>query len=467
MRRLCIAGGVLLVSITAGLVLWHLGRAPLWDYDEATYAQVTHEALSEGYLWYQTLYGAPYLEKPPLYTWLSSATSIIFGEGEFAMRLPSALSAVALVALVMLLAFELSGEYVTALVGGAILIATAPVIETARQARLDVLVTFFIVLAVYALVRGMRARPWLLVYGLAVAFAILTKSFVAFFALAAAPLVALWFWRFDVFSDNYFWGGAGLGLAVTLPWHLSEYLRYGKAFWQEYVQFILVDRVREDLFNFQAPSNRDYVWYLANFAAPWAQVAVLGALPTALWWRDIPARVRAGIGLCASMALLVIIVFFTAATKAPTYLLPLYPFAAIAIALVLTQIRPKMLAAVCIAILLTLGFSSTIYNAFHFNPYYHQADELAREEKLVAADIAAHPSATWYVYGNDRELGAIMYYTQRLKPLSLEPHSPLRPGDLVLLYAPAHAALYKEHPLSTVALYSGEELLLLEVVSED
>ncbi|MEM8805812.1 MAG: phospholipid carrier-dependent glycosyltransferase, partial [Cyanobacteria bacterium P01_G01_bin.38] len=62
------AGLLAIASLT--LYLWRLGQVPLRDWDEGTIAMVAREMLRSGEWLHPTLYGGPYLNKPPLVEWL-------------------------------------------------------------------------------------------------------------------------------------------------------------------------------------------------------------------------------------------------------------------------------------------------------------------------------------------------------------------------------------------------------------
>src|SRR5580700_7303911 len=187
-----------ILAASAWVALYHLGSAPFQDYDEATYAQVTHEMRASGNLFLLTHDGEAYFEKPPLYFWLADASESIFGENEFAMRLASALSLIALVAAVMLLTYELSESVVAARLAGALLLTIAPVVDTARQVRMDVLTSFFIIFGAYGFARALKDPRWFYLFGVAIGLAVMTKSVVAVFAFVAAFFIALlwnrWSW---------------------------------------------------------------------------------------------------------------------------------------------------------------------------------------------------------------------------------------------------------------------------------
>ena len=474
-RKLLIWLCAYVVVLTAlFLSFWQVGRAPLWDYDESTYAQIAHEALVEGPILAPHFMGVPFFEKPPLYMWLAEGSARVFGESEWSLRLPSVLLGVLSVLVVMFLAFELSGNVWAGLLAGAILTTTAPFIETARQVRLDVPVAFFVTLAAYGFVRGLRDGKWFTVFGIAVALAALTKSVVAVFALAAVPVFSFWIGDFSWIKNKYFWMGVGAGFVVLAPWHIYQTLHFGSVFWRDYVGINVTLRFNQELFNMVKVSNYDYVWYLSNFANPWTQVFVLGVVPVATYWHLWPKRVRAGMGACSSLLLCIVFVFFAAATKAPTYLIPLYPFGAVAISLAILGVMERMSrpnkAIVCVSIFLCLciGLWSTVYNGFHRNLYYSQTDQLSAEEKMVAIQLLQKPRATWFVYGGDREVGSIMYYTQNIRPISLAGAEHPKVGDEILLYASQHEQFFHDYgSLSTTVQYPGQQLLLLQVVSED
>src|SRR5213596_115242 len=84
------------VVIAWVVVFWRLGYPSLMDPDEAHYAELTREMLRAGNWLVPLLDGQPFIDKPILFHWLQGAAMTIFGQTEFAARLPSALAAIAL-----------------------------------------------------------------------------------------------------------------------------------------------------------------------------------------------------------------------------------------------------------------------------------------------------------------------------------------------------------------------------------
>ena len=305
----------MLVAATL-MMLWNLGYEPLALYDEQTYTHVLGQSFERGdFLTFST--GDKFwFEKPPLYFWLAGVAQVIFGEGAFALRLPSALAGVGVVALTMLLAYVMTHSLWAAALAGALLLVTPPFVVGARTALMDQLVSFFISFAAYA---AWQRTQWL--YGMALGLAVLSKSIIGVFALV--PLLAL---------RQYFWWGFVLAALIAAPWHVYEWLQHGNVFWQEYLGTHVLERYETNLFGDPALQT-DYVshlfWFVkvltGLFLVSLVGLLVYGRLLTRTQWRAL--------GLSLGMVAAMLVLFFTAQTRAFTYLLPLYPWAALSVAL--------------------------------------------------------------------------------------------------------------------------------------
>src|SRR3954451_782250 len=71
----------------------YLGGALLFDVDEGAFSEATREMLASHDWGHTTLNGADRFDKPIGIYWLQAAAVSVFGLGEFALRLPSALAA--------------------------------------------------------------------------------------------------------------------------------------------------------------------------------------------------------------------------------------------------------------------------------------------------------------------------------------------------------------------------------------
>jgi 4-amino-4-deoxy-L-arabinose transferase-like glycosyltransferase len=184
----------------AVLFLGDLGGTDLWAPDEPRYAHVADEVFSmrhgpEGLVLLH-LNGEPYAQKPPLYYWLASLASLPGGRvSEWSARLPSALAGLAAV----WLTFQLGRVMFDGRTGAWAAALLATVFDfafLARHARLDVLLTLAVLVALFCFWRLDRGRgsPRANVAGLhaAMGLGILVKGPVALLPLLAAAVYLAW-----------------------------------------------------------------------------------------------------------------------------------------------------------------------------------------------------------------------------------------------------------------------------------
>src|SRR5215470_17116026 len=117
---------LLLVAFCGFLFFYGLGAFGLVGADEPRYAQIAREMLARRDVITPTLYGKPWLEKPPLYYWRAMEVFAILGVRDWAARLPSAAAATLLVFIVYFFAryflrgSELNAALMTAASAGTI-----------------------------------------------------------------------------------------------------------------------------------------------------------------------------------------------------------------------------------------------------------------------------------------------------------------------------------------------------------
>ena len=200
---------MVLTVIVAGAAmvrLCGLGDKCLW-LDEALAWRATQFDLGEMlHRWSYPLEA----ENPPLYFALLNVWVRVFGDGEFALRLPSALAGVLAVPSAFLLTRDLvrctpdpspRAEWAGVL-AAALLAASELQVQEARQARMYSLGTLLVLLSAWALLRAVRsdASPvwWILYAVLSVAFLYTHNTAVfsaaAGFAFATAYLYREWRW---------------------------------------------------------------------------------------------------------------------------------------------------------------------------------------------------------------------------------------------------------------------------------
>jgi 4-amino-4-deoxy-L-arabinose transferase-like glycosyltransferase len=466
-------GGLFAIAVvlvaSSFLLLYHLGSEPLQDYDEATYAEVSTEAITTHSYIALTFMGEEYFKKPPVLFWLMDASQSLVPNQEVAARLPSTLSALLLIALVIFFAYEATGNLYVGAAAGAILATTSAFIEPARQARFDILVSLLITASVWAFFRAISSgkRSWFLWFGVLLGLTVLTKGPLAVYAVVGALGIAAAYKAYKWIIDPYFWGGVALFFVVVVPWHVYETMRYGMSFWEEYLGDEIVNRVGQVLFN--GPTNGEYVAYLFSFALPWAALFCAGLFAFVVFWRRMDEKTRALSLGSVLVVFAVLAVCFITKTKAVTYLIPLYPFMALAIALALGEGAKslpahalKILLGALFTILALYAFAATIYNGWHINPYYSAEVALAQNEKPIGEMLLASHASTFYV-DDVSTLGSIMYYSRILMPGGFVVGMSV-PKDSYVIFPPSYLASFQtDTPGGFKILYQGPYIDLGQV----
>lgn len=141
---------LLVVALLYGL---GLGARDFWAPDEPRYGAIAEELRSFRHgatgLVLLHLNDVPYTQKPPLYFWLAALAGLPFGRvDELAARLPSALAGVGCVGLTAWIGRWLLGHAGASLLAAGLLATSFRFAWTARRVQLDVLLTFFELLAI-------------------------------------------------------------------------------------------------------------------------------------------------------------------------------------------------------------------------------------------------------------------------------------------------------------------------------
>lgn len=278
------------------VIFWRLGYPTLQDPDEAHYAELTREMLHAGSWLVPLLDGKPLIDKPVLFHWLQGASVLAFGQTEFAARLPSALAAVALLALtrwagVVLLGAE-AGEW------GAVMLATIPAtFMLSSLALFDMVFTAFLFGGVAALLVAARTgsrRAEAGGYAL-LTLAVMTKGPVALVlvALFIAGAIALGGeTRARISRLHWKRGLLAVALAAS-PWYVWMYAAFGREFIGAY---LLAGNVwyftQPAVFSGRAISHTFYARAFFGAFFPWSTVLVGRAVDgVGAWRRRAPVTV--------------------------------------------------------------------------------------------------------------------------------------------------------------------------------
>jgi 4-amino-4-deoxy-L-arabinose transferase-like glycosyltransferase len=196
----------LALAVLAGFVfLGFLGSVDLWGKREQRASAEAIDTIRQGHWLIAEIQGRPRLEKPPLPRWTIATLMAVTGrQDEWVVRLPSALSALGMVALVYALGCRL-GDRSVGLASGLALTSFGFFISELRQAGNDGPLAFFTTLALYAAWRRLNggcdeagaerpgARGWVIVMYTALGLGFLTKGPVILImvALTVVPYLAV------------------------------------------------------------------------------------------------------------------------------------------------------------------------------------------------------------------------------------------------------------------------------------
>ena len=310
---------VVAATVFAALALLPaLGHRPLAEWDEAIYAGVSREMLQSGWLvphWNRQIW----LEKPPLMLWITAAFFRLFAINEFWARAGSALSGIAIVALLhSWLAHR--KDLLTAWLSTFLLLGTFGFLHVCHVGEMDVLLSLACCLALAGLVQvgGQAAehtrRGWLL-FWTGFALALMTKGAASLvLPVTACALALLQRWRLNQLGRPFLLGFL-LFLLLTLPWHLAMLHLHRTEFLHQYLGLSVLARSTQQIEGHVTPA-----WF-------YLKVLFVSAPPFVLLYPFALAHAlrRPDLQPWAVFALVVLVLFTIAQTRLPHYIAPAYP----------------------------------------------------------------------------------------------------------------------------------------------
>src|ERR1700757_4805609 len=336
---------LLVLLIAAAIYLGCVLSPPsLMDDVDAVQAQIAKTMLTSGDWVTARLDGVLYLEKAPLIYWLIAISYRIFGVSDWAARLPVAFASIALALLTALFGMWAFGKRAGFYAGLCMSTCVGLFLFTRIQIP-DVMLTFTIALAMWALLRALdeteqRPRLWAAILAASLGTGLLLKSLVGIVFPVAAGLIYLYV------SQQLFlrrtWrrlrrmSGSLIILLIAVPWHVLATLRNppyfawtlksGPGLYHGFLWFYFINEQLLRFLNLRYPRDyntvpRLYFW-LFHFLwlFPWSvylpAIAKLSFKPV-----DRAGRAR----LLAICWIGFILVFFTFSTTQEYYSMPCYP----------------------------------------------------------------------------------------------------------------------------------------------
>jgi 4-amino-4-deoxy-L-arabinose transferase-like glycosyltransferase len=235
---------ILLIAISCGALFFRLGSLPLSGADEPRYARIAQEMRDRGSWTTPLLQGKPWLEKPPLYYWITAPFYSIVKTRETAARLGPSLCALIAAIAVFWLGCTLWSRQ-TGLIGASILLTSIGFAGFGRGASTDMPFTCCFTLAMAIACGAVLPRAQMPAYGrdghasgwkilfayVFLGLAVLGKGPVA---IVLAFGIGLCFWFLDEQQVGIRgWRvvqGFALTAAVSVPWFWLAFRQNGFAF---------------------------------------------------------------------------------------------------------------------------------------------------------------------------------------------------------------------------------------------
>lgn len=314
--------------LLAALVLFgmNLGSLPLRDWDEGTVAQVAREIWqappgSERWL-FPTLWGNPYLNKPPLVHDLIALFYAIGGVNDWTTRLPSALLTALSVPLLYAIGREIFPSRKPAIFAALIYLTLLPVVRHGRLAMLDGPVLGFEMLMIWCILRSRRDLRWALGAGIGFSLIGLTKGMMGLLLGTIALLFLAWDTP-RLLTSIYFWMGLLLGSAPAIAWYIAQWLHYSGQFISTSIVAQSLRRIWSGVEGHSAPPWY-YVLEIFKYAWPWLIFCLYGLR---LAWKNCNWSWAKLVLVWSAVYFAVVSVMVT---KLPWYIVPIYPALALA-----------------------------------------------------------------------------------------------------------------------------------------
>ncbi len=210
--------------VSIPFLFWGISSFSFLDPDEGMWGSIALEMARQGDWIIPHFNGLPYLEKPPLYFWLSASMIQLFGPEEWAVRIWSGLSAFGTALLVWRMGEWLYGR-LAGLLSALVLVTSVGIYHHAHFPGADLPLVFCLTLSLFGFVdgllhgKGSRSGYW--IFYLGAGLGVLAKGLVGLiFPCLIVGLFLISTGRVKILGSMNLKFGVPLFLSVALPWHL-------------------------------------------------------------------------------------------------------------------------------------------------------------------------------------------------------------------------------------------------------
>lgn len=375
-----------LIGASSFALFYSLGDRLLKTWDESIYAEVAKEMLKQ-HSWLTPHWNfQPWFEKPPLFMWLTALLYRLFGVSEMSSRALGAICGVATIWLTFEIGRRLTDDW-GGLTAAMILLTNGAFIFVSRFGAIDVPLTFCFTVVAYGYLRVLEGDPrWWYAVGAATGIAIMLKGTGGLPAPLSICVALLLDHRFRTIRSPQVRNSVLLACAIALPWHLVMLIAHGRAFFDEYIGFHVLERMKgiEGI----GPSQPVSV-YLSLYwftIGPFALVALIGLL--------LHIKGQRNSSIVISIVLVVTVTFSLIGTKLPHYIMPAVPFVSLLAALAIRRlVKTVRYAIVCAAFLFPIyWFLEREYVTVNYSDKFAYTESFnSRGDPLMRLLVLARP----------------------------------------------------------------------------
>ena len=317
-----------------------LGSFGLAETSEARYAEISREMVKSGDYLNPTLLGIKHYHKPPLTYYITSIGYKIFGINEYGARFFLGVALILQIFLVFKIARQLLTDDKKAY-NAALIYSTFPIVLiAARNLTTDAYLITFILWSIYLWLKFKKQNKLLFLYGF---FAVMGLAFLTKGPVGIIPsLIFISCYKFYnkekiKFSINIFLGIL-LMIAISSSWFIEIILNDSKV-WDYFIDEQIVNRAT----NAEQFHRTQPIWYYLVLAPalglPWLLFIISMSVKKAKKnWQS-----KDGLNVVLSTAGFLFFLFSLFSSKLILYVLPVFPFLAIAGAILLGSVTKTQL----------------------------------------------------------------------------------------------------------------------------
>lgn len=389
---------ILICCLAAINLFFNLGLTPIEDWDESRHAINAYEMIKNGNYFISTFGEVTdyWNLKPPLGMWAIALSYKIFGFSVFALRFPSAVSALLTIALIMFGSKHHIGS-LASILAGTVLATTTPFLSAhaGRTGDFDAMMALFMTLFLICLFKARERHSYLYIAALALSAAFLLKSYSTLQMFITGFLYLLL--SKDIYKHkpkHYFYAALCAGTPVLI-WAIVRMSYDGLKFFK--------DMIIADVWNRSTTTIEGHVGgYMYYF----------NHLETSYWWlslffilvfMSIPySRIRTNsfLFLCSLGVLVPFVLFSIVTSKFYWYINTIYPFLALLIGALFVQLmRNSQLLA-----------KAVIIAAFCIS--FYKSQDLNIEKFKSVQPYSSYALINEYFDNNPSEKGSNFYISQ-------------------------------------------------------